>query len=159
MLLQLPSSRKFRPPTRSGWHFYHKIKSSIIPLESILVPGGRVTVHFPSQGPKAGRTMPQAPGSWEQLEEPGKEGPTVSVCVGGGGARWPPELEGRAQSFQNLDPPQNPGPHPGSAGFLCADKPWVWVRVAGWTWNGPLWPLQHQPRESLGQQGDQKSQP
>ena len=77
-------------------------------------------MHFPSQGPKAGQTTPRAPGSREQLEEPGEEGPTVSVS--GGAPRWPPELEGRAQSFQNLDP-QNPGPHPGSAGFLCADKP------------------------------------
>ena len=29
----------------------------------------------------------------------------MSVCVCVWGARWPPELEGRAQSFQNLDPP------------------------------------------------------
>ena len=105
---------------------------------------------FPQPGTQS--RADDAPGPWEPRAAGGTRwGGAHSVSVGGGLPRWPPELEGRAQSFQNLDP-QNPGPHPGSAGFLCADKPWVWVGGAGWTWNGPLWALQHQPQESLGQQ-------
>ena len=50
-------------------------------------------MHFPSQGPKAGQTTPRAPGSREQLEEPGEEGPTVSVSGGrlGGPQSWKAE--------------------------------------------------------------------